>query len=320
MSLLSVVIPVYFNEESLPILYERLIKVAGDLKRASFEFIFVDDGSGDGSFNILERFSETDSRVKIVKLSRNFGSFVACLAGLSYAKGDCAAIIAADLQDPPELLIRFYEKWEGGSKIVCAVRESREDNKIKILFSKIYYYFLKLIAIKEMPSGGFDSALIDRKVMDILVNTKEKNTTLMGQILWTGFNRDIIYYCKKERRHGKSKWTLSKKIKYFIDSFIAFSYFPIRAISLSGILIAFLAFLFGTYTILQKIFFGVAVQGFTTLIVVILFTSGVQMLMIGVVGEYLWRNLDETRKRPVFIVDKLVGIKEREGWGKELIV
>ena len=320
MSLYSVIVPVYFNEESLPLLYESLIKVAEDLKKTFFEFIFIDDGSGDRSFEILEEFSKKDSRVKVVKLSRNFGSFVACLAGLSYAKGDCAAIIAADLQDPPELLTKFYKNWEAGSKIVCAVRESREESKVKIFFSNIYYFLLRLIAIKEMPRGGFDSVLIDRKVMDVLVNIKEKNTTLMGQILWTGFNRDIIYYCKKERRHGKSKWTLSKKVKYFIDSFIAFSYFPIRAISLSGILIAFLAFLFGIYTILQKIFFGVAVQGFTTLIVVILFTSGVQMVMIGVVGEYLWRNLDETRKRPVFIVDKLVGIKERGEQEKEMRV
>lgn len=310
MSLLSVVIPVYFNEESLPILYEGLDKVSQDLKRVSFEFIFVDDGSGDKSFDVLKKLSERDNRIRIVKLSRNFGSFVACLAGLSYAKGDCAAIIAADLQDPPELLIRFYEKWEGGSKIVCAGRESREDNKIKILFSKIYYYLLKLIAIKEMPSGGFDSVLIDRKVIDVLVNVKEKNTSLMGQILWTGFNRDIIYYCKKERKHGKSMWTLSKKIKYFIDSFLAFSYFPIRAISLLGIVFAFLAFIFGIYIIFQKIFFSVSVQGFTTLIVVILFTAGIQMIMLGVVGEYLWRNLDETRKRPIFIVDEIFGFNK----------
>ena len=131
----------------------------------------------------------------------------------------------------------------------------------------------------------------------------------MGQILWTGFSRDLIYYSKKERKHGSSKWTLSKKIKYFIDSFLAFSYFPIRAISATGICIALFAFLFGLYAIIKKLFFGVDVPGFTTIIVIILFTSGIQMIMLGVVGEYLWRNLEETRKRPIFVVDKLIGIE-----------
>jgi dolichol-phosphate mannosyltransferase len=131
----------------------------------------------------------------------------------------------------------------------------------------------------------------------------------MGQILWTGFSMDVVYYCKEERKHGKSKWSLSKKIKYFIDSFLAFSYFPIRIISMSGIFIALLAFLYGIYAIIKKILFGVDVPGFTTLIVVILFTSGTQMIMLGVVGEYLWRNLEETRKRPIFIVDRLIGIE-----------
>jgi dolichol-phosphate mannosyltransferase len=309
MNLVSVVIPVYFNEESLPILYERLAEVAKDIKRASFEFIFVDDGSGDRSFEILEELSKRDSHVKIVKLSRNFGSFVACLAGLSYARGDCAAIIAADLQDPPELLKQFYEKWEKGSKVVCAVRESRKENPVKVFLANIYYRLMKFIALKDMPKGGFDFVLIDRKVIDVLVHVKEKNTTLMGQILWTGFSMDVVYYCKEERKHGKSKWSLSKKIKYFIDSFLAFSYFPIRIISMSGIFIALLAFLYGIYAIIKKILFGVDVPGFTTLIVVILFTSGTQMIMLGVVGEYLWRNLEETRKRPIFIVDRLIGIE-----------
>lgn len=310
MKLISIVIPVYYNEDSLPILYERLNKVSGDIKDALFEFIFVDDGSGDNSFSVIEGLSKSDNRVKIVKLSRNFGSFVACLAGLNYARGDCAVIMAADLQDPPELIGQLYKKWENGSKVVCAVRESREDGRIKVSLANIYYRLLRRIALKDMPQGGFDYALIDRKVVDVLVHMKEKNTSLMGQILWTGFNRDIIYYCKKERKHGKSMWTLSKKIKYFIDSFLAFSYFPIRAISLLGIVFAFFAFMFGIYIIFQKIFFSVSVQGFTTLIVVILFTAGIQMIMLGVVGEYLWRNFDETRKRPIFIVDEIVGFNE----------
>lgn len=309
MKLISIVIPVYYNEESLPMLYERLNKVSEDIEGASFEFIFVDDGSGDRSFEILEELSKKDRRVKVVKLSRNFGSFVACLAGLNYACGDCAVIMAADLQDPPELINDLLDKLEQGNEIVYAIREKREENWIKVFFSKLFYSIFKLIAISNMPSGGFDFILIGRKVIDAVVKASEKNSTLIGQILWVGFKSDYILYTKKAREHGKSRWTLLKKIKYFLDSIFAFSFFPIRVISAFGALVALFAFSFGLYTILLKISFGIDVQGFTTIIVVVLFTSGIQMIMLGIVGEYLWRTLEETRKRPIFIVDRLVGLE-----------
>lgn len=308
---LSVVIPVYYNSESLPVLYERLNNLSGKNKQhMDFEFIFVDDGSGDNSFDLLKDMAKADRRIKLIKLSRNFGSFVACIAGLTYSRGDCAAIISADLQDPPELLEDMYKKWLAGSEVVLAVRKSRQESWLKVCLANIYYFLTRLLALRNMPRGGFDFVLIDRKVIDILVDMKEKNTTLMGQILWVGFKQDLIYYTKQKRLHGKSRWTFSKKIKYFIDTFVAFSYFPIRLMSFLGLVTALVAFLMAVYAIIKKIYFGVDVPGFTTLLVVILFSSGVQMIMLGLLGEYLWRNFDETRKRPLFIVDKTIGVDD----------
>ena len=307
--LLSIIIPVYYNEKSLPILYERLNKVSGEIKDVDFEYVFVDDGSGDNSYNVLLGIAQNDTRVKVVKLSRNFGSFVACLAGLTYCKGDCAVIMAADLQDPPELINELLNKWKQGNEIVYAVREKREESGIKVFFSKLYYRIFKLIALSNMPKGGFDFVLLGRKVIDAIVKAREKNSTLIGQILWVGFKSDYILYTKKAREHGKSRWTLRKKVKYFLDSIFAFSFFPIRAISALGSIIAIFSFFYGIYTIVMKLFFSVDVRGFTPIIVIVLFASGVQLIMLGVVGEYLWRNLEETRKRPVFIIDELVNFE-----------
>lgn len=304
--LLSVIVPVYFNAESLPILHDRLNQVSQTLNNAKFEFVFVDDRSGDNSFEVLKKIASKDSRVKVIRLSKNFGSFVACLAGLSHCKGDTATIIAADLQDPPELIIKFFEKWQQGNKVICAVRAAREENPLKVFIANIYYRLLRKYALNEMPKGGFDSVMVDRKIIDFLVATKEKNTSLMGLILWAGFDRCYIDYTKQERLHGKSRWTLSKKIKYFIDSFLGFSYIPIRAISVFGIITAIIAIISAIYIVFQTLFVGVDVKGFPTTIVVILLSSAIQMLMIGVLGEYIWRNLEETRKRPVFLVDQII--------------
>ena len=291
--LLSIIIPVYYNEKSLPILYERLNKVSGEIKDVDFEYVFVDDGSGDNSYNVLLGIAQNDTRVKVVKLSRNFGSFVACLAGLTYCKGDCAVIMAADLQDPPELINELLNKWKQGNEIVYAVREKREESGIKVFFSKLYYRIFKLIALSNMPKGGFDFVLLGRKVIDAIVKAREKNSTLIGQILWVGFKSDYILYTKKAREHGKSRWTLRKKVKYFLDSIFAFSFFPIRAISALGSIIAIFSFFYGIYTIVMKLFFSVDVKGFTTIIVIVLFTSGVQLVWLASISGGILRKQEK---------------------------
>ncbi|SDM69879.1 dolichol-phosphate mannosyltransferase [Bacillus sp. OK048] len=307
MPTLSIIIPVYYNEQNIPFLFDKLREKILTNPNYDYELIFVDDGSGDSSYEELKKLRNQNSKVKLIKLSRNFGSHTAILAGLTYASGDCATVIAADLQDPPEIINRMFEKWTEGNQVVLAVREDREESFTQKLFSNTYYKLMRRYALVNMPEGGFDCFLIDRQVVDILKNIQEKNTTIMGLILWAGFKTEKIYYIRKEREIGKSRWTLAKKVKLFIDSFLAFSYVPIRFMSLIGVIVSLLSFLFGGYLIINKIVNGVDVQGWTSLMVVFLFVAGIQMIMMGIIGEYLWRNMDESRRRPVFIIEEKVG-------------
>jgi polyisoprenyl-phosphate glycosyltransferase len=309
---LSIVIPVYYNEFNLPSLSEKLKETVLDNPEIDYELIFVDDGSGDNSYDELVKLRRNNDKVKIIKLSRNFGSHTAVLAGLCHVTGDCATVISADLQDPPEIILQMLEKWKQGNNVVLAVRKDREEPFTQKLISNSYYKLMKKYALKNMPKGGFDCFLIDKKVVDILKNIEEKNTTLMGQILWCGFKTDVIYYVRKQREIGKSRWTLSKKIKLFIDSFLAFSYFPIRTMSVLGLIVSAASFIYGIVLILLKVIMDTDIQGWTSLMVVVLFMSGLQMIMLGVIGEYLWRNIDETRKRPTFIIEEKIGIDDEE--------
>lgn len=301
---LSVIVPVYYNRDSLEELYQRLCNIPEFNTAVDVEIVFVDDGSGDDSFEVICSIASKNSRVTGIKLSRNFGSFVACLAGLSRCSGDCAVIISADIQDPPELISEMYKKWKQGNKVVMAVRERREEGLLKIFFARIYYKIFRMLITKNMPKGGFDFVLIDRQVIDILTSMQEKNTTLMGLILWTGFKRAEIPYTRAERKHGKSRWTLSKKINYFLDSMMAFSKLPIRFFSMIGIILSGVSLL-GIVYIAIAYFMGWLqnVAGWSSLMAVNLFMFGILFLAFGMMGEYIWRNLDEARKRPLFIID-----------------
>lgn len=312
MNRLSIIIPVYFNELNIPFLYDELKEKI--LSNANFEaeIILVDDGSKDSSYKELLKLREKDERFKIVKLSRNFGSHTAILAGFAHATGDCMTMVAADLQEPLEIIHEMYEKWERGSKVVIAVRKDREDGALQKLFSNTYYSLMRKYAISNMPPGGFDCFLIDKKVAKVLTGINEKNSSIVGQVLWTGFEPEMIYYVRKKREIGKSKWTLSKKVKLFIDSFMAFSYVPIRFISALGIFISIVGFILAIFLILNKMIYNVPVQGWTTMMITVLILSGIQMLTLGVIGEYLWRNFDETRKRPLYIVERTHGIESDE--------
>lgn len=301
---LSVIIPVYYNSESLQELYDRLCRILESGSLFDIEIIFVDDASSDGSINIIHNIALEDSRVKEIRLSRNFGSFVACLAGLSRCTGDCAVIMSADMQDPPELIKEMYEKWRSGYKVVMAVRQARHEKFLKIFFAKIYYRLFRLLITKDMPKGGFDFVLIDRQVIDILTSIQEKNTTLMGLILWTGFKRTEVAYTRMQRKYGKSRWTFSKKINYFLDSIMAFSKFPIRIFAIIGIFLSMLSLIGITYIIIAFSMGWIKnVPGWPSLMAVNLFMFGILFLGLGLMGEYVWRNLEESRKRPLFIID-----------------
>ncbi|MFB0538259.1 MAG: glycosyltransferase family 2 protein [Anaerolineae bacterium] len=292
--------------------FPRLLGLADANPQYGFEYVFVDDGSGDNSLAILSEMAKRDARVRVVKLSRNFGSNAATLAGLHYVSGDCVTMIAADLQDPPELITTMLRRWEAGKKVVLATREDRGDPLVSRLLSGAFYWLFRRLAIKEMPPTGCDLALIDRKVVDIVVRIGEKNLYLFGLILWLGFDRDVVYYTRQKRELGKSRWTLAKRVKYFIDALVSFTYVPMRLVSALGMTLALAGFVWTVVVVLNRILASVPVQGWASLMTVVLVVSGVQLLTLGIFGEYLWRNFDETRKRPSFVVDQLIGMEKAD--------
>lgn len=305
---LSIIIPLYFNEKNIPVTYAKLAQeVFPNLP--DYELILVDDGSKDNSYKEALQLRELNDKVKVIKLSRNFGQHTAIYAGLEHITGDCAVVISADLQDPPALILKLFVKYLEGNKVVLAIREERDESFGRKLFASMYYKLMKKYAIKDMPLGGFDCFLADKYVIDILTKIEEKNTSLFAQVLWLGFKRAEVYYTRQSREIGTSSWTFSKKFKLALDSLLAFSYVPIRTISLAGLLDCIFSLTYAIYIIFQKIAFGANVgAGWSSLMVAIMFTSGVQMLTLGIIGEYLWRNFDESRKRPLYILEEKHGV------------
>ena len=268
--------------------------------------ILVDDGSGDSSWNVMNAIAQIDENTKLLKLSRNFGSHAACLAGLSICTGDCATIKAADLQEPSELILEMLESWQRGNKVVLAVREDREEPMSQKMFANLYYWMVRKFALKTMPKSGFDCYLIDRKVVEVLKLLDESNSAITLQILWAGFQTEEIKYVRKAREVGVSRWTLAKKVKLVVDSLVSFSFIPLRFMSVVGALFSMGAAIWAIVLVICKLLGTIEVAGWTTLIVINLFSSGLIMLTLGILGEYVWRTLDASRKRPVFIVDELI--------------
>jgi glycosyltransferase involved in cell wall biosynthesis len=303
---LSIIIPVYYNELNLPDTFEELLNLGKKLDQHNLEIVFVDDGSGDRSFEVLLSFQQSHPEIaKVVKLTRNFGSMSAIQAGFSIATGDCVGVIAADLQDPPELFLEMLEHWQNGIKAVFAVRRDREESFLQKLFSNSFYFLMKKLAIPNYPPGGFDFLLIDRQIVDEINKMQEKNTNIFSLVFWLGFPHVLVPYVRKKREKGKSRWTLSKKIKLFIDSFVAFSFVPIRFLSFAGIIVALLSFVYGFFVFMAWLNFGVEVKGYVPTMLILSFASGLQMTMLGVLGEYLWRTLDEIRHRPPYVIDRI---------------
>ncbi len=303
MSKISIVIPVYYNEDTLMDLYRDMESKILD-KLGDYELVFVDDGSGDRSWEIMNEIRELNSNVRLVKLSRNFGEHAALLAGLSVCSGDCAVTKQADLQEDSTLILEMYDSWKQGNKVVLAVRRSRDESKIKVMFANMYYAMIRKFVNKDMPSGGCDCYLIDRKVIEVLQRLDEKNSSLTLQVMWSGFKTDMIYFDRKDREKGKSRWTLSKKIKLVMDSMMSFSYMPIRLMSIIGVLFNIGAVALLISVLVEYFTLGTPMAGWSSLMCVILCSSGLILLMLGILGEYLWRALDAARTRPPFIIDE----------------
>jgi dolichol-phosphate mannosyltransferase len=311
---LSLVIPVFNEGESLPVLLQRLQVVIAGLGDTPVEVIFVDDHSTDDSPALLRAACQRDPRLRCLRLSRNSGSHIAILAGLEHSTGQCAVFMASDLQDPPELIPTMLASWRAGNQIVWAVREEREEIPwTSRAFAHAFYKLFNRLAHVTLPPQGSDFALVDRALIQALRRSASATLFLMGEIARLGFRQAEVPYVKERRQFGRTKWSLSRKLRTFADAFVAFSYAPLRVMSFLGILFSIVGFFFAIfYTIdwfLTKP--GVAYPGWTSTIVLVLLIGGIQMTMLGVLGEYLWRTLEEARRRPPYFVEDAVGLDDR---------
>lgn len=306
---LSVVVAAYNEEGNLPLLYQRVCALDWGGLGVEPEFVFVDDHSRDGTPRLLRELAARDPRVKVLRFAKNFGSHKAFTAGLEHATGDAAVILAADLQDPPETIPQLLEKWRAGAKVVWAVRGEREGvSQSDKLFARFYYGLMRRFADVQPPQEGADFLLVDRVVLDELRRAPEKNTSVLLLIQWMGFEQAFITYTKAARHSGRSNWTFSKKLKLAIDSLASFSYAPIRLSSLMGVLFALAGFVYAALIVIRAIWWGSPVQGWPALMCVVLITAGMQLLILGVLGEYLWRTYDESRRRPRYLIEERINV------------
>jgi polyisoprenyl-phosphate glycosyltransferase len=302
----SVVVPVYYNEASLQPLFAELLKVEKQLDELGldFELIFVDDGSKDQSLSELLKIKQQRPETKIIKLSRNFGAVHASKTGAQFVTGDCYVNLAADLQDPPELIIEMVRHWLGGSKYVVCAREQREDPASSKLFAWFYYKLVRLFVIPQYPARGYDLALLDRAALPYMQKSS-KNINPLIFSYWLGFEPTMIYYKRQHRKFGKSRWTFAKKMTFFLDSILGFSILPIRLMSSTGIIVSLASFGYGGWIFVNALRGKMEVRGFATIVALISLLLGIVMTMLGVIGEYTWRIFDELNKRPESVIDEI---------------
>lgn len=306
---LSLVVAAYNEEGNLPLLYERVRALDWAALGLEPEFVFVDDHSRDGTRRFLRELAARDARVKVLRFAKNFGSHKAFTAGLEHCTGDAAVILAADLQDPPETVPQLVAEWRRGAKVVWAVRGEREGVALSDrLFARFYYGLMRRFADVQPPREGADFLLVDRAVLEELRRSPEKNTSVLLLIQWLGFEQSFITYTKAARHSGRSNWTFSRKLKLAIDSLASFSYAPIRLASLMGVIFAVAGFIYAAVVAARAIWWGSPVQGWPALMCIVLIASGVQMLILGVLGEYLWRAYDESRRRPRYVIEERINV------------
>ncbi|KUG09532.1 glycosyltransferase family 2 protein [Solirubrum puertoriconensis] len=304
---LSIIVPCYYNEANIPITGPELIQNEANFPAdVSFEYVLVDDGSKDATWAALQSFRrQHPDKVTLVKLAGNVGSYNAIVAGMAAATGDCMAVITADLQDPPELLAQMYAHWQQGFKLVLANRADRDEALPQRAISNTFHWLMRRIALPGVPAGGFDMVFFDRQLCDEVVRMQERNGNVFYLLVWLGYPYVSIPYRRRRREIGKSRWTVSKKIKLFVDSLLAFSFFPVRAISVLGLLLGGAAALYGLFLMVLRLTGAPEPEGWTTLMLVLLLVSAFQMIALGIIGEYVWRGLDAARQRPMYVVEKL---------------
>lgn len=302
MKLISIIIPTYNEEGNLTNLIQELQNILLTCKDYTFELIFINDGSTDNTLNILTTVRNKYSNIQIISFTKNFGSHAAIFAGLKYCQGKSAIVFTADLQDPPSLVRDMLCQWENGVMVVWGTRKNRPGtNFISAYLTRLTYRLISIITSIKLPAYGTDIVMIDRVVIDAVNSSYEKNASYVMTIAWLGFPSKEIAYSKIERKIGRSKWTIWKKLKLLIDTTLPFSYVPLRLMSLIGITFSIIGFCYGTFIIVRG-FFGFPIMGWASLMTVILLIGGCQILMLGILGEYIWRSYDESRARPKYII------------------
>ncbi|MGN4447064.1 glycosyltransferase family 2 protein [Bacillus cereus group sp. MYBK79-1] len=310
--LISVVVPMYFEEEVAQECYNRLKSVMLQ-NNINYEFVFVNDGSTDRTMEILSEIAANDYRTKIVNFARNFGHQVAVTAGIAAAKGDAIVIIDADLQDPPEVIPELIAKWEEGYEVVYAKRKQRKgETWFKLLTAKYFYKFLNYMSDIDIPKDTGDFRIIDRKVADVFNQMTERNRFIRGMMSWVGFRQTYVEYERDERFAGETKYPLKKMIKFASDGIIAFSTKPLRIVMSIGLLSVLISIIVLLYTITVKIIGTGTQTGWASIMVAITFFSGIQLLGLGIVGQYIARIYDESKNRPIYIVKETINIEQEE--------
>ena len=299
---ISFVIPVYRNEKAVTLTYEKIKgALASDLSTYDYEFVFVDDGSDDGSLRELLGLRDKDPRVRIISFTRNFGQMAAILAGLKGATGDLILHLSADLQDPVELIPRMVRDYESGSELVIGHRAERADSWTSRVTSRLFYRIVR-VSFPQMPAGGFDYVLMARRVVDSFNQIEVRNRFFQGDLLWMGYKTTFIPYTRAKRTIGRSQYTFAKRLKNSLDAILDSSYLPIRFISAAGAVFAFLGFLYALNIAYWRVTHHVPFPGLAPIMILILVIGGLLMLMLGIIGEYIWRIYDEVKKKPNYII------------------
>ena len=305
MKTISILIPAYNEEPVLDQLFHRLGKLANDNKKYNFEFLFVNDGSKDNTLGLIKDYAETDARVSYINLSRNFGKEIGMIAGLDHVTGDAAVIIDADLQDPPELIPEMIKLWEDGYDDVYAKRKSREgETQFKKFTSKMYYKILQSVTRIPIQEDTGDFRLLDRRVVEALKQFRESQRNTKAMFSWVGFHKKEILYDRDPRAAGETKWNYIKLVELAIDGITSFTTAPLRISTYAGIVVSVLAFIYLMYLVIRTAFLGIDLAGYPSMMAVILFLGGVQLLSLGIIGEYIGRIFNETKQRPLYLIEE----------------
>ena len=305
--ILSIVSPAYNEAENLGEFYSRVINATDNLN-LEIEIIYINDGSQDSTIDIITKQRQIDNRITIIDLSRNFGKEIALTAGLDYSSGDAVIVIDADLQDPPELIPKLVEKWREGYDVVNAKRIKRKgESLLKKVMSYIYYRLLFYLSDINVPKDTGDFRLLNKNALDALLKLREKHRYMKGLFVWVGFKQKEIEYEREARFKGKTKWGFFSLFNLAFDGLTSFSIMPLRLASTIGFLSALIGFFYGAVIFFKTLFFHEPVAGFTSLVVLVTFFGGIQLLSIGIIGEYVGRIFNETKNRPLYVVKNIQG-------------